>query len=92
MATATLFLATGHQKTSIDLKPEDANAQVGEAIYSSVADMKVVINVTLPGQSTQNVKFEPLNPKSAAAKDPVHAVTEAHDHPADNASAHSHHP
>ncbi len=91
-ATATLYMVAGQQKTSIDLKPEGANALVGEAIYSSVPDMKVVINVTLPGQSTQTVKFEPLNPKSAAAKDPVHAVTEAHDHPADNASAHSHHP
>lgn len=91
-ATATLMMLAGEHKVKMELKPEGTNALVGEAIYASAAGMKVVVSVTLPGQSAQTAKFEPLNPRSAAAKDPIHAVTEAHNHPADNASAHSHHP
>lgn len=71
-ATATLMLVAGKQKAKVTLTPQGDNALVGEATYASVADMKVVATVTLPGKSAETAKFEPLKPTAAAAKDDEH--------------------
>jgi len=78
-ATATLMLVAGKQKAKVELSPEGNNALVGEAVYASVADMKVVVNVTMPGQSVQTAKFEPLKPTAAAAKEHDHHSHDQHD-------------
>lgn len=91
-ASANLVLVAGKQKAKVTLKPEGNNALVGEAVYASVADMKVVANVTMPGQSAQTAKFEPLKPTAAAAKDhDHHEHGEKHQHDAEKAEDHSHH-
>ncbi|WP_333797156.1 hypothetical protein [Rheinheimera sp.] len=91
-ATANLVLVAGKQKAKVELKPEGNNALVGEAVYASVPEMKVVANVTMPGQSAQTAKFEPLKPTAAAAKDhDHHEHGEKHQHDAEKAEDHSHH-
>ncbi len=91
-ATANLVLVAGKQKAKVELKPEGNNALVGEAVYASVPEMKVVANVTMPGQSAQTAKFEPLKPTAAAAKDhDHHEHGEKHQHDAEKTEDHSHH-
>lgn len=94
-ATATLVLVAGKQKAKVALKPEGNNALVGEAMYASVADMKVVANITMPGQSAQTAKFEPLKPTAAAAKEhdhhEQHEHGEEHQHDGEKTEDHSHH-
>lgn len=91
-ATANLVLVAGKQKAKVELKPEGNNALVGEAVYASVPEMKVVANVTMPGQSAQTAKFEPLKPTAAAAKDhDHHKHGEKHQHEAEKTEDHSHH-
>lgn len=85
-ATANLVLVAGKQKAKVELKPQGDNALVGEAMYASVPEMKVVANITLPGQSAQTAKFEPLKPSAAAAKE--HG--DNHEHQAEKTDDHSH--
>lgn len=85
-ATANLVLVAGKQKAKVELKPQGNNALVGEAMYASVPEMKVVANITMPGQSAQTAKFEPLKPSAAAAK--VHG--DNHEHQAETTDDHSH--
>lgn len=98
-ASADLVLVAGKQKAKVTLTPAGHNALVGEAIYASVAQMKVVANVTMPGQSVQTAKFEPLKPTAAAAKaldhqehNEHHEHHKAQQHKADESTDHSHHP
>ncbi|MCT6701034.1 hypothetical protein [Rheinheimera sp. 4Y26] len=91
-ATANLVLVAGKQKARVELKPEGNNALVGEAVYASVPEMKVVANITMPGQSAQTAKFEPLKPTAAAAKDhDHHEHGEKHQHDAEKTEDRSHH-
>lgn len=98
-ATAHLVLVAGKQKAKVALKPAGNNALVGEAMYASVPEMKVVANITIPGQSAQTAKFEPLKPTAAAAKDhdhqgqhqDEHDHAEEHQHDGEKTEDHSHH-
>ena len=94
-ATANLVLVAGKQKAKVTLKPEGNNALVGEATYASVPEMKVVANITMPGQSAQTAKFEPLKPTAAAAKEHDHQEQhehgEEHQHDGEKTEDHSHH-
>jgi hypothetical protein len=94
-ATATLVLVAGKQKAKVELTPEGNNALVGEAVYASVPEMKVVANVTMPGQSALTAKFEPLKPTAAAAKDHDHQGQhehgEEHKDDGEKTEDHSHH-
>ena len=94
-ATATLVLVAAKQKAKVTLTPQGNNALVGEAVYVSAADLKVVANITMAGQSAQTVKFEPLKPTAAAAKahdhQDQHDHGEEHQHDAEKTEDHSHH-
>lgn len=94
-ATGNLVLVAGKQKAKVALKPQGNNALVGEAMYASVPEMKVVATITMPGQSAQTAKFEPLKPTAAAAKahdhQDQHDHAEEHKHDGEKTEDHSHH-
>lgn len=61
--TATIL--AGKQKTSVKLAPDGDNRLKGMGSYTSAADMKVVVSITLPGKAAEQARFTPLT----AAKD-----------------------
>ena len=64
-ASGTAMILAGKVKASVTLQPDGDNRMKGLAKYASVPDMKVVVSITLAGQTTEQIRFTPL----AAAKD-----------------------
>lgn len=57
--TATLL--AGKQKASVKLSPDGDNRLKGIGSYASMADMKVVVSITLPGKAAEQARFTPLS-------------------------------
>lgn len=63
--SGTATILAGKQKTSVKLAPDGDNRLKGAGSYTSVADMKVVVTIALPGKAAEQARFTPLT----AAKD-----------------------
>lgn len=56
-ATAAIF--SGKDKGTVALTPAGRNVLKGSAPFTSGADAKVVVTVTLPGKKTEQARFQP---------------------------------
>ncbi|MDO8788453.1 MAG: hypothetical protein Q7J42_10335 [Sulfuritalea sp.] len=63
-ATGSATILAGKLKAMSTLKPDGDNRMKGFAKYSSAADMKVVVSITLNGKAAEQTRFAPLT-KSA---------------------------
>lgn len=59
-ATGSATILAGKLKAISTLKPDGDNRMKGFAKYSSAADMKVVVSITLNGQAAEQARFTPL--------------------------------
>jgi len=59
-AGGTATVLAGKQKSSVKLVPDGDNRMKGYAKYTSAADMKVVVSITLDGKSAEQARFTPL--------------------------------
>lgn len=59
-ATGGATILAGKTKAMSTLKPDGDNRMKGFAKYSSAADMKVVVSITLNGQAAEQARFTPL--------------------------------
>jgi hypothetical protein len=59
-ATGTATILAGKEKATASLVPDGDNRMKGSARYASVAGMKAVISITLPGKSSEQARFTPL--------------------------------
>ena len=59
-ATGTATILAGKTKAMSTLKPDGDNRMKGFAKYSSAADMKVVVSISLNGKSAEQARFAPL--------------------------------
>ena len=59
-AATAIVLATGQQETVV-LMASDDNAMRGKGRFTGAPGMKVVVSLTLPGQSAQSGRFTPLD-------------------------------
>lgn len=67
-ATGSAMVLANKTKTTVTLKPAEDNILKGEGKFTTAPDMKVVVSMTLPGQDPQQVRFTPLQKKSATPK------------------------
>lgn len=63
-ATGSATVLSGKLKMTVALKPDGDNRLKGSALYASVADLKVVVSITLTGKPTGQARFTPLTPAS----------------------------
>lgn len=59
-ATGSATILAGKHKATSTLKPDGDNRLKGFANYSSAADMKVVVSITLNGKAAEQARFTPL--------------------------------
>ena len=64
--TATILSSKG--KVTVQLSPTGKNVLSGKGKFEAVADMKVIVSITLAGQKAEQARFTPLQ-KSAAPAD-----------------------
>jgi len=62
-ASGTATVLSGKTKTSVPLAPAADNVLKGSGKFELAPDMKVVISVTLPGQTPLQARFTPLQKK-----------------------------
>ena len=70
-ATGGATVLAGKNTSSVKIEPSGENALAGSGSFQPAPDMKVVVSVTLPGQTPVQARFTPLeklkpSPKSAA--------------------------
>jgi tryptophan synthase beta subunit len=66
-ATGSATVLAGKSTSNVKLEPSGENALAGSGSFQAAPDMKVVVSVTLPGQSPLQARFTPLeSPKSSA--------------------------
>ena len=70
-ATGTATVLVGKTTSGVKLEPGSENALAGSGSFQPAPDMKVVVSVTLPGQTPIQARFTPLekpnpSPQSAA--------------------------
>jgi len=65
-ATGSATVLAGKGTSNVKLEPSGENALAGSGSFQAAPDMKVVVSVTLPGQSPLQARFTPLEaPKSS---------------------------
>jgi hypothetical protein len=67
-ATGGATVLAGKNTSSVKLEPSGANVLSGIGSFQAAADMKVVVSVTLPGQSPIQARFTPLETPKPSAK------------------------
>ena len=71
-ATGTATVLAGKDTSNVKLEPRGENALAGGGSFQPAPDMKVVVSVTLPGESAMQARFTPMDkakpPPKAAAK------------------------
>lgn len=67
-ASGTATLLGSGVKATAALAPDGDNRLKGMAAYASVPDLKVVVSVTMPGQSAEQARFTPLAPAKGDPK------------------------
>lgn len=58
--SGTAILLSGKSKVSVTLMPDGENRLKGMGRYASTPDMKAVVSIKLPGQSTEQARFTPM--------------------------------
>ncbi len=71
-ATGTATLLAGKNKTMVTLAPDGDNRMRGVGKYASVAGLKAVVSITLPGKAAAQARFTPLTAKSDGHTDHTH--------------------
>ena len=67
-ATGTATVLVGKGTSSVKLDPSGENALAGAGGFQPAPDMKVVVSVTLPGQTPIQARFTPLEKPKPSAK------------------------
>ncbi|OGA36115.1 MAG: hypothetical protein A3G26_05930, partial [Betaproteobacteria bacterium RIFCSPLOWO2_12_FULL_65_110] len=67
-ATASATVLAGKNTSSVKLEPRGENALAGSGGFQPAPDMKVVVSVTLPGQTPVQARFTPLEKLKPSAK------------------------
>ena len=67
-ATGTATVLAGKSTSNVKLEPRGENALAGGGSFQPAPDMKVVLSVTLPGQSPIQARFTPLETPKPSAK------------------------
>ena len=67
-ATGGATVLAGKTTSSVKLEPRGENALAGSGGFQPVPDMKVVVSVTLPGQTPVQARFTPLEKPKPSAK------------------------
>ena len=67
-ATSGATVLAGKNTSTVKLEPSGENALAGSGSFQPAPDMKVVVSVTLPGQSPIQARFTPLEKPTAAGK------------------------
>lgn len=67
-ATSSATVLAGKSTSSVKLEPSGENALAGSGSFQTGPDMKVVVSVTLPGQSPIQARFTPLETPKPSAK------------------------
>ena len=71
-ATGTAMLLAGKDKTVVTLAPDGDNRMKGVGKYASVAGLKAVVSITLPGKAAAQARFTPLAAKFDGHTDHTH--------------------
>lgn len=66
-ATGSATVLAGKNTSSVKLEPSGENAFAGSGSFQSAPDMKVVVSVTLLGQSPIQARFTPLEKPAGKA-------------------------
>lgn len=69
-ATGSATVLAGKTTSSVKLEPRGENALAGSGSFQPLADMKVVVSVTLPGQAPVQARFTPPAIAKNAHPDP----------------------
>lgn len=67
-ASGSATLLAGKGTLNIKLEPSGENALAGSGSFQTAPNMKVVVSVTLPGQSPIQARFAPLETPKPSAK------------------------
>ena len=67
-ATGTATVLAGKSTSNVKLEASGENALAGSGSFQPAPDMKVVVSVTLPGQSPIQARFTPLGIPKPSAK------------------------
>ena len=71
-AGGTATILAGKQKASVKLVPDGDNRLMGVGKYASTPDMKVVVSISLPGNSAEQARFTPLAAGAAGQAEHKH--------------------
>lgn len=77
-AAGTATVLAGGERASVTLQPAGDDQLRGSGQFVLDPAMRVVLNITLPGQSAQQARFTPLAPRPAAM--PVAAEQSQNEH------------
>ena len=61
-------MLSGKAKASVKLQPAGDNVLKGTGKFGLAPDMKVVVSISMPGQSAQQARFTPLQKAKAAGE------------------------
>jgi hypothetical protein len=67
-ATGSATVLAGKGTSNVKLEPSGENALAGNGSFQAAPDMKVVVSVTLPGQSPIQARFAPLETPKPSTK------------------------
>jgi len=67
-ATGSATVLAAKVTSNVKLEPSGENALAGSGSFQPAPDMKVVVSVTLPGQSPIQARFTPLEKPKPSAK------------------------
>ena len=67
-ATGSATVLAGKNTSSVKLEPSGENALAGSGSFQPAPDMKVVVSVTLPGQTPIQARFTALEKTKPSAK------------------------
>jgi hypothetical protein len=67
-ASGTATILAGKTTANVKLEPSGENALAGSGRFESTPDVKIVVSLTLPGESPVQARFTPLEKAKAAAK------------------------
>lgn len=67
--SATILSSKG--KATVQLSPAGNNVLSGKGKFEAVADMKVIVSITLAGQKAEQARFTPLQKAAAPADNAV---------------------
>lgn len=59
-ASATLIVAQGKQKLTVELKPQGENEMLGQAAYNASADLKAALSFNEAGKGVEQARFTPF--------------------------------